>query len=315
MSQLVVSADPDRHSYNPSYPHARCLHGGTMLRTGLVMFGGCLSGGMAGGPCPSGDSWLFNTVERRWHQLPNCATPRNYPAMAVLPTGSSGEERVVLFGGAESGYQAISVNFNWTHLSKESIRQVHIVFQHAESPADQVGILNPVAKTWSLRKTTGEVPSKRFGMALVTATNGVFMFGGSTADIYLLSGTTDSVANAPLSSQKCNGLFFSWIHLHGVFMFISWGVLLQLGAFLARYLRHKDPLWFKLHRIFQVWLFHNDGCSCVIRLVLLLKVAQCAFFFNDLTKLSRSCTVHDRLQSTMGDFLPTLYVGIGKAFN
>ena len=35
-------------------------------------------------------------------------------------------------------------------------------------------------------------------------------------------------------------------------MFIGWGVLLQAGAFIARYFRHKDPWWFKMHRGLQV---------------------------------------------------------------
>ncbi|CAA7038440.1 unnamed protein product [Microthlaspi erraticum] len=34
---------------------------------------------------------------------------------------------------------------------------------------------------------------------------------------------------------------------HGVMAILGWGFLLPLGAMLARYLRHKDPLWYYLH--------------------------------------------------------------------
>ncbi|CAG7866176.1 hypothetical protein BRARA_I04262 [Brassica rapa] len=34
---------------------------------------------------------------------------------------------------------------------------------------------------------------------------------------------------------------------HGVMAILGWGFLLPLGAILARYLRHRDPLWYYLH--------------------------------------------------------------------
>lgn len=34
---------------------------------------------------------------------------------------------------------------------------------------------------------------------------------------------------------------------HGVMAILGWGILLPLGAILARYLRHRDPLWYYLH--------------------------------------------------------------------
>ncbi|KAJ0255647.1 Cytochrome b561 and DOMON domain-containing protein [Hirschfeldia incana] len=38
---------------------------------------------------------------------------------------------------------------------------------------------------------------------------------------------------------------------HGVIAIIGWGFLLPLGAILARYLRHRDPLWYYLHICIQ----------------------------------------------------------------
>lgn len=38
---------------------------------------------------------------------------------------------------------------------------------------------------------------------------------------------------------------------HGSLMMISWGLLLPSGAIIARFYKHKGPLWFKIHRICQ----------------------------------------------------------------
>ena len=96
------------------------------------------------------------------------------------------------------------------------------------------------------------VPSKRIGHAMVTVDDGIIMFGGgSKSDIWLLQGTAKD-ADMTKNGDECNLLYFSYIHLHGIFMFIGWGVLLQLGMFFARYFRHKDPWWFKMHQALQV---------------------------------------------------------------
>ncbi|KAL5160821.1 Cytochrome b561 and DOMON domain-containing protein [Glycine soja] len=38
---------------------------------------------------------------------------------------------------------------------------------------------------------------------------------------------------------------------HGILAIIGWGLILPVGAIIARYFRHKDPLWFYLHAIIQ----------------------------------------------------------------
>jgi len=42
----------------------------------LVFHGGCLRGGVGGGPCPAEDSWVFNGEDKEWIRLPRCVTPR-----------------------------------------------------------------------------------------------------------------------------------------------------------------------------------------------------------------------------------------------
>uniref|UniRef100_A0A0D9WE76 Cytochrome b561 and DOMON domain-containing protein n=1 Tax=Leersia perrieri TaxID=77586 RepID=A0A0D9WE76_9ORYZ len=50
---------------------------------------------------------------------------------------------------------------------------------------------------------------------------------------------------------------------HGAFAIFGWGVLLPLGAIVARYLRHKDPLWYYLH-VFLQFLGYIIGLAGVV---------------------------------------------------
>ncbi|KAI9110021.1 hypothetical protein K1719_019062 [Acacia pycnantha] len=38
---------------------------------------------------------------------------------------------------------------------------------------------------------------------------------------------------------------------HGIVGIMGWGLILPVGAIIARYFRHKDPLWFYLHSVIQ----------------------------------------------------------------
>ncbi|KAK9279337.1 hypothetical protein L1049_013016 [Liquidambar formosana] len=38
---------------------------------------------------------------------------------------------------------------------------------------------------------------------------------------------------------------------HGILGIIGWGLILPLGAIVARYFKHKDPLWYYLHTVIQ----------------------------------------------------------------
>lgn len=58
-------------------------------------------------------------------------------------------------------------------------------------------------------------------------------------------------SSAPSSSAPTNTLY-SWTLAHGSLMLISWGFVLPLGVIIAKFLRHRDPLWFKLHRALQL---------------------------------------------------------------
>ncbi|XP_013403073.1 actin-fragmin kinase isoform X2 [Lingula anatina] len=244
------------HPYSPNYPHARCLHGGVMTAEhNLVIFGGCLSGGGTGGPCPSHDSWLLDGKAGEWTKLPDCLSPKIYPSLALLPDGNDGQV-VILYGGMETTSQMLK-----TYVSLES----------------DVGVLELESNIWSTRKVLGSsYPVKRYSAALTTAQvlGGVVLFGGETMtngtvnDLWLLRGNGSSVTSLEVST-KCGGpfiVFWNLIVLHTVFMFAGWGILLQAGAFIARYFKWKGPKWFLIHRVLQSTglFFALAGFICAI---------------------------------------------------
>ena len=42
---------------------------------------------------------------------------------------------------------------------------------------------------------------------------------------------------------------------HGVLNMVGWGILMIIGAMVARYFREKDPLWFYFHGFIQLFGF------------------------------------------------------------
>ncbi|XP_062595774.1 uncharacterized protein LOC134257148 [Saccostrea cucullata] len=226
------------HPYDPNYPHARCLHSGAVIDANrLAIFGGCLSGGQTGGPCPAGDSWIFKSAEQEWTELPPCASPRTYSSMALLPE-VNGQKRVVLYGGIENDRQVI---------------------QTSEAPADTVAVLDADSMSWTYRKTTtsSSFPAKRASAAMVSTATGIYLFGGMNTetkavmnDIWFLSGNSSSADQAAI--VECASIFTNFPLVHGILMFLGWGVCLVWGTFIARYFSSSGTTWFLLHRIFQV---------------------------------------------------------------
>lgn len=228
-------------SYDPFSPHGRYQQAGAVVsRDLLLIYGGCLSGGASGGPCPSSDSWLYNVQSRKWTALDQCASARLDGAIAPLPV-RSGQRRAVLYGGQETNAQ---------------------VLMTIESPADQLAVLNLDSMEWTLRQSEGDVPTKRVSVSMATATiepYGVYMFGGydinegmERNDLYLLRGDASTADEAPMQAQ-CRPTFFSLLILHGILMALACGVLLPWGAFVARYAQRRDSLWINLHRLFQLF--------------------------------------------------------------
>ena len=84
--------------------------------------------------------------------------------------------------------------------------------------------------------------------------------GSLKNDLHFLLGHADDADDAPVTSDSaCQGTYFSLIILHGALMALGWGFFLPWGAFIARYARHNDPLWFNLHKLFQVCVWGAGG--------------------------------------------------------
>lgn len=61
-------------------------------------------------------------------------------------------------------------------------------------------------------------------------------------------------------STKGAGGTSGFVVAHGALMLSSWGVVLPCGVLVAKFLRHQDPLWFKIHRFMQI-------CGVILALI------------------------------------------------
>ncbi|KAK3001118.1 hypothetical protein RJ639_022475 [Escallonia herrerae] len=65
----------------------------------------------------------------------------------------------------------------------------------------------------------------------------LFDFSKGTIDSFAMSKDTGSIGRTRRT--------------HGILSMLGWGLILPYGAIVARYLRHRDPLWFYLHTVIQ----------------------------------------------------------------
>ena len=68
-----------------------------------------LSGKKSAGPCPSGDTWMYNIGERKWVKVASCPNARIFPGISLLPNSTESLSIAVLFGGMETGKQVVKV--------------------------------------------------------------------------------------------------------------------------------------------------------------------------------------------------------------
>ncbi|GIV96542.1 MAG: hypothetical protein KatS3mg057_1199 [Herpetosiphonaceae bacterium] len=146
-------------------PLKRCLHAAASAGpAALVLFGGCSSGF---GPCPQGDTWLFDEHTGSWTNMTaqDGPSPRQFPSLVQL--GDSDE--LLLFGGQGDGN--VDLGDTW--------------------------VLDVTSRAWSPLAPGGEQPAARYGHSLVwidAATGGqggVLLFGGrgggeDLGDLWLL---------------------------------------------------------------------------------------------------------------------------------
>ncbi|KAJ3700978.1 hypothetical protein LUZ61_004683 [Rhynchospora tenuis] len=78
-----------------------------------------------------------------------------------------------------------------------------------------------------------------------------------------ISVSFDFSSGGPTFSTSPSSYPYQLKRNHGVFAIFSWGILLPIGAIIARYFRHKDPLWFYLHVAIQ-FLGYFGGLAAVV---------------------------------------------------
>ncbi|KAK1268642.1 hypothetical protein QJS04_geneDACA022768 [Acorus gramineus] len=94
--------------------------------------------------------------------------------------------------------------------------------------------------------------------APVTQQEIIFAFGTATPRNYHLTKHEDKTsvsfdfsAGVSSASSASSSYPYQLKRNHGALNIFGWGVLLPIGAIIARYFRQHDPLWFYLHTIIQ----------------------------------------------------------------
>eukprot|EP01062_Namystynia_karyoxenos_P062164 TRINITY_DN55091_c0_g1_i1.p1 TRINITY_DN55091_c0_g1~~TRINITY_DN55091_c0_g1_i1.p1 ORF type:complete len:601 (+),score=186.46 TRINITY_DN55091_c0_g1_i1:89-1804(+) len=204
--------------YSANNPHPRCLVASAVLSgRSLVMFGGCANGGKSGGPCPAQDTWAFDEGETgtdaTWTRGQDGPIPLQHGAMAQIATST-----VLLWGGSNNKPQVITV---------------------ADNPTNLAMLYELTDREWKAVTMTlgsGAPTNQQDGHSMVSAGTGrVLILGteGSAATVWTISGDMNT---APQSGELKT--YWSLLHIHAIFMFMAWGVLLQFGSIMFRYYRH-----------------------------------------------------------------------------
>jgi hypothetical protein len=100
-----------------SHPHGRTFAASTMISPDeLLIFGGCLSGTFAGGPCPASDSWIFSYINRNWERIDSsCLAPRMFTSMASLIFDGY-RKSAIMFSGLEKDHTVFQVADQFSYL-------------------------------------------------------------------------------------------------------------------------------------------------------------------------------------------------------
>jgi len=229
------------NQYNPILPHARYGHGLVALPNNrMLIYGGCLSGKKSAGPCPSGDTWMYNIGERKWVKVASCPNARIFPGISLLPNSTESLSIAVLFGGMETGKQVV---------------------KNEKAKENELVIYDTTKNEWSHRSVLKDpiygFPKLRHSHAMAMIEEGVVIFGGASTsngellnDVWILKGDVEAAQRSAILTNR-GGSTVNIITLHGIFMFLAWAVCIQLGAFVARYMRHRER-WMTVHKVLMV---------------------------------------------------------------
>jgi hypothetical protein len=226
-------------------PFERCIHAGTVVDDLMPLYGGCGSKGY--GPCPSEEAWVFDFAEDEWSQVPQCLGPRMFVTMSRFEadTRSNGASRMVVTYGGVGGVFGAGDAGEVGVLDVDGLQWTRFVPQAAagssKPPAGQKmpGMVHVPANHPDV-KSHPELDGISF--VLVTTSE------GGNLKTYALYGDP---ADSSSGDVGCRTLF-DIRAFHGAMMFMSWGLLVPCGVFVAHYMRIKlkaNAWWFKIHKI------------------------------------------------------------------
>ncbi|EER09463.1 hypothetical protein Pmar_PMAR008001, partial [Perkinsus marinus ATCC 50983] len=213
--------------YGINEPHGRCLVANAIPLDSkfgkFVMLGGCANGGRHGGPCPAYDTWAFDQ-SMNWQRRSDAPVPIQYGDLAAW-----GSDKIIMYGGNGGNLaQPISI-------TEQNPSDVHVLDLNtnewesytAELPSGVPG----------LTPQSSAIAFHRMAVASLDPPI-VLLFGGR------INGHVLELTGGPVGSPRTSGWFyFSWIWIHGIFMFAAWGLCLPIGAFIFRFFRHKKFAW------------------------------------------------------------------------
>lgn len=213
----------------------------------LLVFGGCLSGGFSGGPCPSSDSWIYSYSNSKWEKVDSsCISPRKQSAMASL---------------VSDGVRHASIMFSGDEMDRT-------ILKTDREKDNEVAIFDRSANRWLMRKTQGfYYPEKRHGHMMCSGSfdgqYGVFVFGGygheshtNMADLWFLKANITEIFDNEMismltSTSEC-ATYFTTVHMHAIVMFVGWGIFMNLKCFLQRYAQVNKKNVYLANRIATV---------------------------------------------------------------
>ncbi|KAI3378538.1 hypothetical protein SNEBB_004432 [Seison nebaliae] len=267
----------DYSSYNPMKPHARIYSSATSSSKSIMFYGGCLSGGSSGGPCPSNDAWIATIFNEKhlpkWKRISTCNIGvRERHIFGYMPKhlrqfyvsneikeeelDENDEGVLVLYGGSSKNNATIYT---------PTIR------------SDEIAVYDLKEKKWiwKLVKNSSHSesnPKSLIGAAYTSTHYGILIFGGysienveSSGRLWRLKGTWSSVRNA-LTSDRNSLLscFFGdatlqlW-QLHGICMFTSFLLLLPISVVLRLVENSND-----FNKTQLIFIFHSISFLLII---------------------------------------------------
>ncbi|PXF45423.1 Cytochrome b561, DM13 and DOMON domain-containing protein [Gracilariopsis chorda] len=279
------------HQYSTRKPHAMWHQASSFTANrDLVVFGGCYASERTGGLCPSNDVWLLeyqhgrttfeNDLESptdgnesvlasetdsvKWRIMPRGPAPRIGAAMA---------QGLNSFEGAYESRLGIAVLYSGSQ-SVNRLPSSHII-SAGKFDGSEIDIVSTQARTWLKERVHFTGPGRSRELALMprqgasmdivtnrTETDDIdtpneffLVFGGELENGQfsndLLRISFDAYVESDVLGDSSR--YFSRPLVHGLVMFFAWGVLMNAGAFIARYLKHPNgrPKYFVAHLLLQ----------------------------------------------------------------